>query len=70
MMLAIYIEVAKHDELLRSDVLKDHSNARVAFHSYIRGQILQEKMSHMHGGKRGKIPLLQMEQISQMKVIH
>ncbi|KAB2618729.1 hypothetical protein D8674_014598 [Pyrus ussuriensis x Pyrus communis] len=42
----------------------NHPNARVAIHSCINEQILQEKMSHMHGGKPGKIPLMQGEQIS------
>jgi len=44
----IMIEAVKHDELLRIDVLKDISNARFAFYSYIKGQILQEKMSNLH----------------------
>ena len=62
-LLALYTEATKHDESLRSNVLNDHSNVRVAFHSCIRGQIMQEKMSQLHGGKLGKKPLLQGEQI-------
>ncbi|KAM0957444.1 hypothetical protein ACFX2A_026101 [Malus domestica] len=56
--------VSSHQEVM------NHPNARVAFHSCIRGQILQENMPHMHGGKPGKILLKQGEQVRQVKMIH
>ena len=68
--LQLMLEAAKHDESLRSDVLKDHPNARFAFNSCIRGKILQKKMPNLHGEKSGKIPLLKGEQIRQVKMIH
>ncbi|KAM1065479.1 hypothetical protein ACFX2J_025561 [Malus domestica] len=36
----------------------------------LEGQILQEKMPHMHGGKARKILLKQGEQVRKVKMIH
>ena len=55
-----------HSNLRCHQEVRVHSNARFAFNSCIRGQILQEKMPNLHK----EIPLLQREQVRQVKMIH